>query len=116
MKRIILLGLLVAALLIPFTPCMALNDLTGQTWVLDSVGSIITTPVHIVWIIWTNITTDGDDLEIHEKASGDLIVKLKGLAGVDMIVPFPGNSGYLPSIYLTTRDSGAILVRLGKAQ
>lgn len=91
------------------------NDITGQTWSLDTVGAIRTTPFDIVWIIWTNIGTDADDLVINETDGGKLIVKVKGMAGIDMIIPFPGNSGHLPSFYLQTIDSGIVQVRIGKA-
>jgi len=114
MKRYVLTMILAITLVIFIIIPAKANDITGQTWVLDTAGSITTRWTDIVWIIWTNITGDGDDLVIHEKSGGDVILKLKGLQGVDMIVPFPGNSGHIPGIYLTTISSGEVLVRTGK--
>lgn len=93
---------------------MRADDITGQTWYLDSTGSKATTWTDIVWLIWTAVSSDDHDLAIHDASGGDLILQLKAKAGVDMIVPFPGNSGHLPGIYITTLDSGYVLMRLGK--
>ena len=57
---------------------LADNDTTGKTWVLDSTGSVWTSTTQIVWIIWTDIGTDDDDLVIHDSSGGSVIVKLKG--------------------------------------
>ena len=111
MKKLVLACLLVVALVLP---AFGANDTAGNTWVLDTAGSISTSGFYIGWIIWTNISNDGDDLVINETNNGDTIVELKGKAGVDMIVPFYGKSGWVPSFYLQTLDSGTVQVRLGR--
>jgi hypothetical protein len=113
MKRIFILICLILSI---FATAHAVNDTSGQTWVLDTAGSIWTTPIDIVWIIWTDINADDDDLVINETNGGKRVVALKGKAGIDMIVPFPGNSGHLPSFYLQTIDSGGVQVRTGIAR
>jgi hypothetical protein len=113
MKKIFIL---IFSVFLFFSTADAVNDTTGQTWVLDTAGSIWTSPVDIVWIIWTDINADDDDLVINETNGGKRIVALKGKAAIDMIVPFPGNSGHLPSFYLQTLDSGVLQVRMGDAR
>ena len=113
MKKTALITTLCFVLL--FIPSLyASNDTTGATWVLDTTGEVWTETIGIVWIIWTDIATDGDNLAIHDAQGGSTIVQLKGRQGVDMIVPFPGNSGLIPGFYLTTLDSGTVQVRIGK--
>lgn len=89
------------------------NDVDGKTWILDTIGSITAENVDIVWIIWTDIQTDSDDLEIWDSPS-TILFKVKGKAGIDMIIPFPGNSGQLDAFDLKVLDSGTVQVRRGR--
>ena len=114
MKKLIILIALLLVITISL-PCYgAGNDTSGQTWVLDTAGSISTTWTDIVWIIWTSISSDAHELVIKENSNGDIIVKLIAKAGIDMLVPFPGNSGHIPGMYISTLGSGYVLVRQGR--
>jgi len=111
MKQIflgIVLGLLVLA---GVGVGWAANDTTSSTWLLDTANTttnVTDQNLDVAWIIWTNITSDGDDLIVQD-GNGDNIVKLKGKSGVDMIVPYVGR---IRGFRLHTLDSGNVQVRL----
>lgn len=112
MKKLLILSFILVFVLISF-PVQAANNVTGRTWILDTAGSITAAKVDIVWVIWTNITTDGDDLEVWDSPD-TVLFKVKGKSGIDMIIPFPGNSGQLGAFNLKVIDSGTVQVRLGQ--
>jgi len=83
------------------------NVVSGNTWVLDTVGSVTTEKVKIKGIHWTGITTDSDDLLINDASGGQIIVSAKGFAKSDMYFWI---DGWRDGLYLTTLDSGTVMV------
>lgn len=85
------------------------NVVSGKTWVLDATGSVYTNRVKIKTIIWTGISTNGDDLLINESSGGQIILSIKGGANNPFSVEV---NRWYDGIYLTTLDSGTVNIIL----
>jgi hypothetical protein len=114
MKKILFILIMIIPLFCLPLPGHSANDLTGSTWIIDTVGPVTSSTVRFVWIYWTGITTDAHVLQISEYPSGRRIIKAQGLSGVDMGWSFPGTSGIVTGIIVQTLGSGEIQIRLGK--
>ena len=88
------------------------NDITGNPWILDTAGSVTTSPFKCQYLKWTP-TTDGDDLLIVDNA-GNTVWSLKAIAadsnqGIDYKEPI---EGVINGLSITTIDNGTLYVYL----
>jgi len=112
MKKLKLLLIAILTLIV-FNIGYAANDISGNTWVIDTAGIITSAKIKCVWIYWTGINADGDTIIVREYPSGKVIVKAEGIEGNDMGWTFPGTSGSFSGINVQTLSSGELLFRLG---
>lgn len=92
---------------------MAANNLTSNPIYLDTAGatSAKTTRMQIKAIVWwDNASTAGDDLEIHDAAGGNLIFAAVAPTAKHTVIFAPARPIFTKGLYLTTLDSGEVLV------
>lgn len=92
---------------------MADNILTTNPIYLGTAGatSAITSRLQIKAIVWwDNASTAGDDLEIHDAAGGNLIFAAVASTAKHTVIFTPARPIFVSGLYLTTLDSGEVLV------
>ena len=86
---------------------MALQNGTNPI-VFDAAGQGVG-KVKVTTIIWSGAGTNGHDLLINTVASGPIIFEGKVLANASIVIPI---NGWLDGLYITTLDSGKVMVYL----
>jgi len=65
--------------------------------------------VKVTCIVWSGIGTGGDDLLINTVVSGSIVFEGKAAQYATVTIPV---NGWLDGIYITTLDSGKVMVYL----
>ena len=65
--------------------------------------------VKVTCIVWSGMTTAGHNLVIHTVSGGSIVADVKSAAYVSVVIPV---DGWLDGIYITTLDSGKVMVYL----
>lgn len=92
---------------------MAGNVLVTNPIFLDTAGatSLLEQRVQIRAIVWfDNAGTAGDDLAIHDKSGGNLIFAAAAPSDKYTVIFTPTTPIYVSGLYLTTLDSGEVLI------
>jgi len=86
------------------------NSTTGNPWVLDTAGSIITTPFRCKLMVWTPTTT-GDDILLVDNG-GNTLWSYKAIAGdSNQSIPYElPIDGVVNGLTITTIDHGTLYV------
>ena len=90
------------------------NDISGPVWRIDTIPFSYVGPVKIKNVIWTEMTTPGDQFVMQSQASKTLIDTKAYAANYDQIFKdiewIPTNP---PGIKITTLTSGVVLIAIG---
>ena len=87
---------------------MALQDGINPI-VLDGATQAVARKLKVSCLVWSGIATAGDDLLIHTVSGGSIIFKGTSAANVSLIIPV---NGWIDGLYITTLDSGQVMVYL----
>ncbi len=87
---------------------MALQDGTNPI-VLDAATQAVARKLKIGCLVWSGIAVAGDDLLINTSSGGSIVFEGKQAANVTVIIP---KVGWVDGLYVTTIDSGKVMVYL----
>ena len=88
------------------------NDLTGNPYICDTTGTVLSTPARVKKFVYTP-TTDGDDLVVQDNA-GNNVWKFKAIgAATDQSIFYENViDGPVNGISINTIDNGTLYIYL----